>query len=488
MSLQKDVNIQNEPKRAKSIPIPLIFLCLALLINPNINIFDPLPDFIAWFILAHIANRGVGIVPYFEEAKSSFIRLGVVNFLKIPALFIVFLVRISNTADTDIYALAALVFAVGEAILLIGAIKNTFDALFYLGERTSLKAAITPFAVTKESDIVMSPESLRVSCYLFAIIKCGLCVLPELLRLTQSNLNPTVTVNLAQYYPLALTIALLIGLVAGILWFSRIRIYALSLFESRSYDNSIEELMSHDPQMKLRAVARATTSVLGKSMTYFIVGTIFTTELIFENFNRMDIMPRVLYPVFFILAILGLKDFIPNSKHTVRLGVAFACANLASFIIQAIFLSRYSYQDLLSDVAARKSYIYLEIVAVFELVAAVVFLILTFFVLRRFALECTGVSPTSDRYTRGDAEYHKSLIVKGLVFTSIGILTALLKCIKVFINASVTVIENANGQDIVTSIVPYFSLIVVVCSLFYIAYAMYYCGLLKTEMRIKFEK
>ncbi len=485
---EKDISTVSDTKNNKAISLPLIGLCIILLVNPNINIFDPLPDFIAWFILAHIANSGVGIVPYFEEAKSSFIRLGVVNLLKVPAIIIVFLIRMSNTADTDIYALAALVFAAAEAIFVVSAIKNTFDALFYLGERTSLRAAITPFKVVNDSDMVMSPESLRAGCYVFAIIKCGLYVLPEIFRLSQNNLNPTVTVNFIKYYPLALIIALLIGLVAGILWYSRIRLYAKSVFVNNGYERSIDELMSHDPQMKLRAVARATSSTLGRSMTFFIVGAIFTIELVFENFNRVDVMPRMLYPLFFILAIYGLKDFVPKAKHAARVGIVFSCLTLASCIIQAIFLSKYSYLDLLENTLARKSYLYLEIISVFELIVAIAFLIMMFFVLRRFVLECTGVSPMSERYTRSDGEYHKMLVIRGAVFTGIGIITAILKCLKVFVNANVKIIENANGQDIITTVIPYFSLILTVASLIYIAYAMYYCGLLKTEMRIKFEK
>jgi hypothetical protein len=247
--------------------------------------------------------------------------------------------------------------------------------------------------------------------------------------------------------------------------------------------------MSHDPQMKLRAVARATTSMLGRSMTFFIVGAIFTAELVFENFNRIDIMPRMLYPIFFILALYGLKDFVPFAKDAARIGVVAASLSLCVNIVQTLFLSKHTYEDLLTDAVARRSYLYLEIVSVFELVATIAFLITVLFVTKRFVLECTGVSPSSERYNpRADGEFHKMLISRGIVFTAIGIVLAILKCVKIFLNANVTVLENGQGAEIVTSAIPFFSLILTAMALIYIAYTMYYCGMLKTEMRIKFEK
>ena len=123
----------------------LIIFSLVLLINPNINVIDLMPDFIAWFILAKLFERAADSAPYFEEARVAFKRLAWVNLAKIPAFILVMLIRSKDTLDNNVYALASLSFAVIETLFIIPAVKNIFLALFHLGERTEAVSLISPF-------------------------------------------------------------------------------------------------------------------------------------------------------------------------------------------------------------------------------------------------------------------------------------------------------------------------------------------------------
>ena len=134
----------------KNINYKLLIFSLVLLFNPSLNVVDILPDFIAWFILAKIFERAADSAPYFEEARSNFIRLGWLNLLKIPAFFLILFVKSKDTLDNNIYALVSFSFAIFEIILVTQAIKNIFTAAFYLGERTDVPALIEPFAVSKK--------------------------------------------------------------------------------------------------------------------------------------------------------------------------------------------------------------------------------------------------------------------------------------------------------------------------------------------------
>ena len=108
-----------------------IIFGLVLLFVPNVNVVDFLPDFIAYFIFAASLSYGVNKVPYFEEARSSFIRLGIINLMRFPAILMMNFVRMNNQADTDIFAMMTLLFGVIETIYLFPAINNFFNAIFF---------------------------------------------------------------------------------------------------------------------------------------------------------------------------------------------------------------------------------------------------------------------------------------------------------------------------------------------------------------------
>ena len=67
---------------------------LFLLFIPAVNVLDVFPDFIAYFILAGVLSHGVNKLPYFEEARTAFIKLGFINLCRVIA--IVLILRISG--------------------------------------------------------------------------------------------------------------------------------------------------------------------------------------------------------------------------------------------------------------------------------------------------------------------------------------------------------------------------------------------------------
>ena len=115
----------------------LLILSAVFLTNPNINIIDIMPDFVAWFILAKLFERAADSAPYFEEARSSFLKLAWINLAKVPAFFLMITIRSKDTLDNNVFALFSLSFCAIELVFLLPAIKNLFTALFHLGERTS---------------------------------------------------------------------------------------------------------------------------------------------------------------------------------------------------------------------------------------------------------------------------------------------------------------------------------------------------------------
>ena len=88
-------------QKAKKTYSLLIFAAI-LLFNPNVNVIDPLPDFIAYFIIARLLIFAENDAPYFAEARSAFLRLGYLNLAKLPALLLIVSIRRVNTLDNDV--------------------------------------------------------------------------------------------------------------------------------------------------------------------------------------------------------------------------------------------------------------------------------------------------------------------------------------------------------------------------------------------------
>ena len=94
-------------KSMKNVKYGWLIFALIMLFNPNLQLIDILPDFIGFFILAKFIERAADAAPYFEEARAAFVKLGYISLAKIPALFVIVLVRSKNTLDNDIIALFA---------------------------------------------------------------------------------------------------------------------------------------------------------------------------------------------------------------------------------------------------------------------------------------------------------------------------------------------------------------------------------------------
>ena len=146
-----------------------LILCMVFLINPNINVVDILPDFIAWFMLAKLFERAADSAPYFEEARASFLKLAWINLAKIPAFFLIVSIRSKDTMDNNVFALFSLSFCALELLFLLPCIKNLFTALFHLGERTDATSLITPVLSPFSSIKKISPESIKECTYFFFV-------------------------------------------------------------------------------------------------------------------------------------------------------------------------------------------------------------------------------------------------------------------------------------------------------------------------------
>lgn len=460
----------------------LLILSLVLLFNPSVNVVDVLPDFIAWFILAKLFERAADSAPYFEEARSNFIRLGWLNLLKIPAFFLILFIKSKDTLDNNVYALVSFTFAIFEIILVTQAVKNIFTALFYLGERTDAPSLIEPFSVSKKKNRPVTPESLKNLTYLFFILKAVLYAVPDLFLLTGVNDRGIVFIG-SKYYPYVLVFSILAGIIFGIIWLMHIKKYALKIHAEDKFYSALESIASNAPDApELKAKLRS----LLNTPTLMIVAAFFSMELIFENWNNINILPHFIYGIALLFVCYSFKKHSEIQTRVFISGAVYCIAALVGYISTVSFFSKYEYMDLIKNSSAKSDYNLILVFAVLEFVCLTLFLVFIAKAFNSFIEENTGISPKSEKYHTLESEFHRSLKIKNYVTLALGILSGLAKCINVFLNSEVQVLFTETNI-ITASTIPWFSTVVTITSVAYIAYNFFYMSTLKDEVKMKYQ-
>jgi hypothetical protein len=465
----------------------LLLFSLIFLFNPNINIIDLLPDFVAYFILYLLLEKPSDTAAYFEEVRASVLKLCYVSISKIPALFLVYLIRGSNTNDTDIFALVTLIYLILELVFLIPAITNLFEALFHLGERTQASALIRPFRVF---GFDVKPELLRVLTYAFAITKSALFFLPELLILTSSNEFGTNVSKYARYYPYALLIAQIIIIAFAIVLLVLSRKYILEIIREGNFNSSLEYMQTEEGRERYsrRVKARRIKSAL----TLLAASSFFSIDLVFSNFENINLLPRFIYGIAVLYALKKLYVHSQKSKLAIGFGIGYTACAFFAYASSFYFLNNFNYSDLLTDAEAVAAYTPVLITALIESLALVLFLVFAARSLRSFVKLNTGlISPESDPESPHIKEYHRSIIKRIYLMFAFAAISGIAKCVHVFLNKDVSVVITNPGQigssSYVASTLPWFNLVVFATTALYIGYSLYFISCLKEEIDLKHE-
>lgn len=470
-------------------PITLILILLA---NPNVHVIDVLPDFIAYIIAACMLTYAKDRAPYFEEARSGFIKLAIVSALKIPAYFVITYTRAGNVQDYDIRALFAFSFGVAELWLSLILIGNLYSALVYLGERSASSAAIKPFPVSRGGRLG-TLEGLRLFTTVFVIVKCAGYALPELLVLTRIVSSGSGAFNYARLYPYTIVILIPLILALGIAWAVRCRKYCRSVAAAEDFRTSLDSLFDECGREALNK--RLWLASLKSSLSVMLVSTFFTVEIVFDNFKSINIIPHFVFGLILTLGALRLGKFVGGARWATVSGILYSAVSVVYYVFYAGFLSEHGYDALATSKIAASDYRAVIITAIAEAVALIVFFVLLGTTLRRLAYAHTGTSPESDRYMRSDREYHARINKKTLVWCALGSALAILRCVDVLIKSKMSIIHVFIESDTVVggttgsvaeSAVPWFGTLILAATAIFVVYSLYYFAYLKSECDLKY--
>ena len=450
--MENNLNLPEKSFKKSTIVFALFLLC-----NPNIAYFDILPDFIGCFILASFASFFAKRVPFFEEARSGFIKLGILSVARFPALLLVTFIRNANTADNDIIALVSLVFSVLEAIFAYGCIKDLFAGISHLGTRTG-----------KVSIIGENPSSdfLCTLTYIFMGIKCAVSAIPEFARLTTADGAGTITTGLEglRYYPMLLVIGQALGYAVGLVWLAYFTRYLTNLEKADDLYTSALELSTPQKEAEIALVSKLEKVKSGLWLT--VPAAFISFDFALDLFKGVNILPHFILGILLIFAVLKLSY--PKTRTaliTVCLGGLFVLSALGTWCVSIVFHSRYTFTDVARYEEAAEFYWALELLGLIEFILLIPFLVFFTVSLIGFIKVHTGktatgyenpfISDSENPYSAFDRSYHKSLTTRAWIFFSLGALSGLARLLMVFINANR---EFSDGVFMPT-VAPWFSVI-----------------------------
>lgn len=478
--------MEQNSKNSKKSVYGLCVIAFITIFNPNINLVDFLPDFVGFFILAAVFEKASLYAPYFEEARGALLKLGALSVLKIPALLIILSARSQNTNDNDIVALMSICFAVAELILLISAANHAFNALFYLGQRSDAKALISPVKGMR------NPEQLRTLTIVFSVAKCAIYALPELLKLTRV-VDSTTVVTGSREYPYVMIAAQLLGFILGAVWLTFMCKYLKSIKNEGKFSEALATLRREYPEEKLDALKENRS--LFRTYSVFVISAFLTLELSFDNFSDVNLLPHFLFGIFFSVALIrfsGKSHATKALKKPVLIcSSLFIAASVIFYIFQTSFLTEFGYSTLyegkLADATA--SYIRTVIAGGVEFILYVSLFVLFFLAAKKYILNSLALSPDSENYSRQDEDYHRSLIRRTLIFTSLGILAGLAKLINITLYINPQMIATDSSElgmpTVLAPAIPWFGVVVTGAAVAFILYSIYYFGMLKDEVSEK---
>lgn len=464
----------------------LLIFALVMLFNPNINLFDILPDFIGYFILARFFEKAADCAPYFEEARAAFVKLGFVNLFKIPAIVVMMTVRSGNTHDNDVVALLALVFATAEIILLVPAVKNIFDALSYLGSRTDAKVLI-------EGGTLSSTDSLRSFTLVFSVFKCAVYALPEMLRLTRSvELNSgTYVATGSDYYIFAVLASLVLGFIVGGVWLARMKKYVKAIKTEGKFNDALLSLAS---QSSLEDYAkRGRYRSISRTFFIFVLAAVFSLDLTFKNYSEINLLPGFIFGGLMLLGLIKLSAHTEGSDTLKRLsvicGLSYVVVSVTAYIFSFNFLTEYGYSALTeaSASSAHESYRTVVILTSIETLLYVALIAIFALMMIKFTTENLGIHPKSHSYRPSDRAYHRELNVKTIILSVIAALAGLLNLAKLISDGNVQLIfthkDDVTMPVIPVGTLPWLGLVLTAVTVIYIFYSVYYFGYIKDEIK-----
>ncbi len=330
--------------------IPWLFLALGFLfiLNPNITIIDPLPDFFGYIIISASLTKIALLCETLSEAKRAFERMILIDGGKTLVIAWVFGIDAVSERATSLL-LWSFVFGVLEAIFLIPCYLKLFKGLSELGDyhpNSSIHAAA--FNTKKSHTDVM-----KIFTVVFVLFKAFMTVLPELSDLSSiTSFEMGETVSLYRYIGIMRFLACIPVLIVGVIWFANIVRYFRMIANDKEFNASLIERYETDvlPRKGLFIIKNIKTA-----SWFFVAAAVLTLDFTLEG---IAVIPDVLVLFALIPAFVYLCK-VSNLKKTViyTLMGAYGVTSVVAYLINYFYLENYNYNAMDKDFTAFAVYL-----------------------------------------------------------------------------------------------------------------------------------
>lgn len=455
-----------------SITVAVIFL-----LNPNFNMIDILPDFVAYLLLAKALSGAAEAIPYMYETKSALTNLVFVSVAKLPAMLIMY----SNMyTGRDIIPLFTLIFSAIELYLLTKVVLNGSSALYYLGERSEARSLITP---TRALGKNISAEGVRNLTLAFLAVKAVLNVIPQFCLLTFTSNSYGLQRLLNTLFPILEISGMSLCLVFGIIWLLVIRAYLSSIKKEGRIGEALLAVAGVERAEAINTKSRG--KVINRTLLFLCLTSLFSFEIVLTNTDNINILPHFIYGI--MLMVVGWKLFHPTYRILMcSAGGLYVMLGCAAHITSVSFHNGYDYIDLLDNRGAVSLYVLLDAFAVAECIFFLAFTAVLILGYNRFIRENTGISPESERYGDTSRALHRRLTIKGGVMFLLAALVNIGKCLNTIFNGIVQRLFTENGTMFTEPLLPWFGTAVFVLTAIYVAFSLYHISEIRDEVKMKY--
>ncbi len=210
-------NVKNDPLRLGLIAAGAIFL-----FNPTINIVDPLPDLIGFWIIAYALTALSYLSDHIYNARKNFVYLA---FLEGAKLFVN--LTIPGTSGSFLL-LMTFCFIVLEMILFIPAMGSLFEGISSMGTRHGAPDSFFYVPNKKKKQKSMTVNGLKIFTIAAFLVRQGGAILPVLPNLKLYGDTFFVTsgqINWSQFTGIFYILSWIVGFAVCIPWLSTFRRY-----------------------------------------------------------------------------------------------------------------------------------------------------------------------------------------------------------------------------------------------------------------------
>ena len=375
--------MKNIGSKKNIVPWMLLAAGFAFIFNPNITVFDFLPDFIGYILVVVALTKVSMMNETLADAKKLFEKMILLDVGKYLAIFWIFGME-AGASKASSYLLWSFVFAVLEIIFLIPSYLKLFKGISELGD-------------IYESDYIHAnngkgksyTEKIRNFTVFFVIFKAIMTVLPELTDLgSSSNTNTFLGqeyIDLYRYIGIIRFLCYVPVIILGIAWLVRVIMYFAKLSKDSRLNSALRETYSERVAAKRGLFAIRNVKIASWLM---IAAAVVSLDVMFDEIN---ILPDVLAVAFIIPAIIFFAKTAEIKKGGVCLSaIVFGIFSVGAYVSKALFMNNFHYTAMNKDFLAFALYMLYVLLTVLQSVMFIVMYSCLIKQIRKVTEENTG--------------------------------------------------------------------------------------------------